>query len=347
MKARLWKRNNGQYYALWEEDGRTRQKSLKTDSLKIANRRLKNFNRDLLAGSVKKLSQTVPKVTLGELREAFLKFKDGRVAKTTLAIYETSFDHAEKTLGEDIPITHITQKRLEQVMDDMMASGLKPPTVNKHRRHLRTVFNQAYDWNYLEKPIKMPKPLREEERLRFLSIDELRKLIDCIDDQEFFDFCMLSAYTGMRSGELLRMMRGHVDRPEGFLLVTSEQKNKADWIIPINDHAREILDRCLSRNHGPRVFPKWRLEWVSKKFKKYARKSGLKDCRFHDLRHTFASHLAMGGQDLLVIQMLMRHKSMSSTMVYAKLSPEHLSRASNSLNFGPMPIPSTKKDGKA
>ncbi|MCP3925492.1 MAG: tyrosine-type recombinase/integrase [Desulfobacterales bacterium] len=66
--------------------------------------------------------------------------------------------------------------------------------------------------------------------------------------------------------------------------------------------------------------------------------------RFHDLRHTFASMLAMSGENLKVIQDLMRHKSITSTLVYAKLSPEHLRSASEKVNFGPLPIP--KKTSK-
>jgi hypothetical protein len=49
------------------------------------------------------------------------------------------------------------------------------------------------------------------------------------------------------------------------------------------------------------------------------------------------SSLASGG-DLRSIQGLMRHKSITSTMIYAKVSPEHLKQVSDKLNFGPMPV---------
>jgi site-specific recombinase XerD len=46
----------------------------------------------------------------------------------------------------------------------------------------------------------------------------------------------------------------------------------------------------------------------------------------------------MSGKHLKVIQELMRHKDIASTMVYAKVSPDYLKEASEDLNYGPMPV---------
>jgi integrase len=269
--------------------------------------------------------------------------KEVNTSPSNAELYRVALEKA-KACWNDIPLQHITRDLIVNLIRDMIREGLKNTTINKNIRHLKGALSLALDWGYIKKPVKFPKPLEEGEKIRYLKTKEIQDLFDVIDDREFADFCELSAYTGLRSGEILRLTFQDVDNPEGFLRIDSKQKNRSESRIPINKHARSIIGRCISRRKGESTLFRFKtVSWVSQKFRIYADKAGLNNCRFHDLRHTFGSHLAIKGKDLLTIKELMRHKSIASTMIYAKLSPEYLKDASEDLDYGPMPV-GKKKD---
>ena len=71
---------------------------------------------------------------------------------------------------------------------------------------------------------------------------------------------------------------------------------------------------------------------VTMAFRRACQRARIPDCRFHDLRHTFGSHLAMEGFNLRTIQQLLGHRDLRMTMRYAHLSAEHLQQAVNRLD---------------
>ena len=62
---------------------------------------------------------------------------------------------------------------------------------------------------------------------------------------------------------------------------------------------------------------------VKRSFKTALKRAGIEDFTFHNLRHTFASHLVMSGVDLMTVKELLGHKDIKMTMRYSHLSPDH------------------------
>ncbi len=98
----------------------------------------------------------------------------------------------------------------------------------------------------------------------------------------------------------------------------------------MNETVKESLIKVLKHPDSPYVFcnndgkP---YESIKTAFHTAIKRAGINDFRFHDLRHTFASHLVMLGIDLKTVQELLGHKSFEMTLRYSHLSPAHKNRA--------------------
>ena len=76
---------------------------------------------------------------------------------------------------------------------------------------------------------------------------------------------------------------------------------------------------------------KWTSATISRRFKAVVDRAGISDFHFHDLRHTFASHLVMVGVELATVKELLGHKSFEMTLRYSHLSSRHKKRATELL----------------
>lgn len=340
MGIRLWKRKNGVYYVLWEENGKTRSKSLGTSDKAKARRELKAFQREAYAGKVKALDSGYT-IQLEDFVDEFLHHAESK-SKASYTLYKVALEKALKSWG-NILLSRINSRMVDTLIADMIRDGLAVPTINKNIRQIKAALNQAYKWEYISKPVQFPKKIKEQENIRYLPIEDFRRLFEFITDPEFYDLCLLSAYSGMRSGEILRLKNSDIDNPEGFLRISPKQKSQKEDRIPITKAVREILTRAGNRKNNGKIFKYTCLSWISQKFKAYARTAGYEHIRFHDLRHSYASHLAMSGVDIYTIQKLMRHSSPTMTMHYAKLSPGYLAEHGEKLSYGPMAVPGGKE----
>jgi integrase len=103
----------------------------------------------------------------------------------------------------------------------------------------------------------------------------------------------------------------------------------------MNKAVKEVLKDQIRRIDVPYVFYNkkgCRYQSPIRSFRTALKKAKIRDFTFHDLRHTFGSHLAMAGKDLRTIQELMRHKDPRMTIRYTHLSPGHMAQAVNDLD---------------
>ena len=137
----------------------------------------------------------------------------------------------------------------------------------------------------------------------------------------------------MRKGEIRSLRRDQIRN--GFIyLEKTKTKNRRE--IPVNEDFNQVLKE-IRKEQGltsPHVFlyGKRVIDRVDRAFKEALRNAGIEDFKFHDLRHTFASHLVMRGASLKEVQELLGHKTMTMTLRYAHLGQEEKKRAVSLLN---------------
>jgi integrase len=197
---------------------------------------------------------------------------------------------------------------------------------------------KAVEWGYLKSnPAKSVKLLKEPPgRLRYLEVEEIERLItNCDDPQVSYlrSIVVTALHTGMRLGEILGLEWEHIDLKQRFISIT-KTKNNERKTIPINDVLYEELNRLPRHLASSYLFchpDGARILRIDRSFHRAMRAAGIEEFRFHDLRHTFASHLTIRGVPLETIGALLGHKDPKMTKRYAHLSPTTLKQAVHAL----------------
>ena len=217
-----------------------------------------------------------------------------------------------------------------------------PSTVARYLAALSHAFTIAVkEWGWLEdSPLrKVAKPKEPRGRVRFLSDEERRALLKACQSSanpDLYVAVVLALSTGARRMEILGMRWSQVDIARGVITVT-ETKNGEIRALPLVGLAHDLMkERAKVRRIGTDlVFPsKQGVKPVDLRAPWEAALSAAKiaDFRWHDLRHSCASYLAMNGATLPEIAEVLGHKTLQMVKRYAHLSHAHTSRVVESMN---------------
>lgn len=149
-----------------------------------------------------------------------------------------------------------------------------------------------------------------------------------------FPIVLCALETGMRRGEILGLRWEDVDL-ERRILYVGETKTGIPRHVPISSRLAEVLRYRAGNGLGEYVFAgapgigkRGRpFHDVRTAFENACRRAGIAGFRFHDLRHTAASHMVMAGVPIKVVGEILGHATVSMTERYSHLLPEHKLRA--------------------
>lgn len=210
-------------------------------------------------------------------------------------------------------------------------------TINRELACLKHMYNLAIKWgDAIKNPVKDVKFLEEPPgRTRFLYQEEASRLIQCCNSY-IHPIVFTALNTGMRLGEILALTwdQVYIDQTINPYIELRKTKNNKSRFVPLNDDMIELLSG-IARNVDDHVFlgPNAKpLKSIKKGFKNALKKAGIANFRFHDLRHTFASHFVMRSGDLPTLKAILGHSSMKMVERYTHLAESHINKQINNLN---------------
>jgi len=277
-------------------------------------------------------------VTFGELIEKYLLHFNGKRSFATesihLAVIRDFFGPRKiiREIGrEDVESFQLARKNTPT----RNGRGRSSATVNRELAVLHRFFNKAVSWGLVaSNPATGIKSLPESRgRVRFLTVEEAGRLLDA-SPAHLRPIVLCALETGMRRGEILNMRWSDLDLERRVLFV-GETKTGIPRYVPISTCLKEMLERLPRRPGCDHVFigghgkgKVWKpFHDVRTSFGNACRKAGIVEFRFHDLRHTAASHMVMAGVPIKVVGEILGHSTVSMTERYSHLLPEHKLRA--------------------
>lgn len=223
---------------------------------------------------------------------------------------------------------------------DQKYRGLAGRSIQRQLSAIRTFYRFSIRRGFLEAnpvdgitspktPSKLPRTLGPEEINGMLNgaYGDWHEIRDCA----MFELLYSS---GLRLSELIGVDRKDVDLNALQLLVTNGKGNK-QRLVPVGRKAKVAIEEWLSfrddaqpsddalfvSQQGRRISPRS----VQVRLKKWAQEKGIDGgVSPHTLRHSFASHMLEGSQDLRAVQELLGHADISTTQVYTHLDFQHL-----------------------
>lgn len=210
-----------------------------------------------------------------------------------------------------------------------------PATVTRYMALLSQAFTIAVqEWEWLDdNPMrKVKKPSLPQPRARFLSDTERTRLLDACKASPchlLYPIVVVALSTGARYTEVMHLCWDQIDLKRGVARL-EKTKNKERRTLPLTHHALSVIKDLHALEGHPVegwVFPREDGQApmeIRKQWKNALQAAEIDNFRFHDLRHSAASYLAMNGASLAEIAEVLGHKTLQMVKRYAHLSDKHI-----------------------
>lgn len=257
-------------------------------------------------------------------------------------------------LAEFAKFYNLTPERLDTeairqyVLHLLHDKHLAPASINTFVASAKFLYTVTLEmpWSNEHFPNRLPVPLKLPT---ILSLQEVNTFFNAVPGIKFRAVLMTCYGAGLRISEAVAVKITDIDSQRMILRVSCGKGGDArdTRLSPRLLALLRTYFRAV-RPTGDYLFPSWRPEThlsatsVQQACRDAARQSGIaKRITPHVLRHSFATHLLEGGEDIRVIQTLLGHKRITTTAHYAQVTPALLAKTTNPLDGLPTLATST------
>jgi integrase len=332
-----------------------------TSDRKEAQARLERFITELKAGQ---LPTEMADWRLTESEQWWNEFRRPRISQSNLRSEPYRLQHLARVIG-NVRLKEITNHHLDTYQTRRLEQGISAEAINRELRLWSQILTKAKLWHRLKDDYH-PLPVKVNPIGQALTRAELRHLAETaksnVDWEAAFYSAVLAANTGMRNGEVASLCIGEIHVAKRRLKLSHAKSDAGVRRIELNADASEAVARLLIRarelgathpehyllpknlsritygeHKGERGYDPlqhqtdWGTAWSS-----LTKAAGFPSLRFHDLRHTFITHMVERGVPLGTIMAMVGHIAKRMLLHYTHISSGAARRAVELLDAEPM-----------
>ena len=341
----------GAYYGKWRVDGRQVMRRLGPVRHPATHDGLTKTQaearlRELMASVTE--PPATERITVQEAAERLLAHLEAMGRKpSTLRAYRSKLKaQIGPRLGEK-QLGRVAREDVERFRDGCLRDGLSAKYTANALGFLHGVFEFAVRKGWATsnpcRYVDTPKALDSETAIRFLEPGEVEDLLAAVPDSDYGRvqraLYLTAVMTGMRQGELLALRWQDVDWPAQRIRVNRNYvrgqfgtpKSRRGRSVPLADRLGGELDRLYKASAfqadddlvfgNPHTGKPMNGHTLTRTYQAALKRAGVRQVRFHDLRHTFGTRMAAAGVPMRTLQEWMGHRDFKTTLIYADYAP--------------------------
>ncbi|HOU96659.1 MAG TPA: tyrosine-type recombinase/integrase [Bacteroidales bacterium] len=225
-----------------------------------------------------------------------------------------------------------TDDIIRMVDEYMLPEGLGYSYQNQMVSALKKFFSKVCKTNI--DPVVIGRPRRQHRLPNVLSKQEVKKILDSVNNEKHRVMLSLIYGCGLRRSEVLNLVPADIDKDRKLIRI-GQSKGFKDRFVPLSEKLVDMINQYILHYRPEKYlfegqYPGSRYSETSleKVFRTAFERAGIKkqNITLHGLRHSYATHLLEAGTDLRYIQELLGHKSSRTTEIYTHVSTQSIQK---------------------